>query len=64
MCRDVDLNSLEGILVDHACLFEPYTMNREAPLLEKVLVLVDGSHWAGQKKLKKPDKGGKGGHLG
>ena len=64
MCRDVDLNLLEGILVDHACLFEPYTMNREALLLEKVLVLVDGSHWAGHKNLKKPDTSGKGGHLG
>ena len=64
MCRDVDLNSLEGILVDHACLFEPYTLNREAKLLEKVLVLVDGSHWSGQKKLKKPDTRGRGGHLG
>ena len=64
MTRDVDFNALEGILVDHACLFEPYTMNREALILENVLVLVDGAHWAGQKKLKKPDQSGKGGHLG
>ena len=64
MTRDVDMGRLEGILVDHACIFEPYTMNREAGMLEKVLVLVDGAHWSGQKKLKKFDKQGKGGHLG
>ena len=43
--RDVDLESLQGILIDRACLFEPYTMNREAKLLEKINVLVDGAHW-------------------
>ena len=42
MTRDVDLNALKGILVDHACIFEPYVMNREASLLENKLVLVDG----------------------
>ena len=59
MTRDVDLNSLQGILVDHACIFEPYTMNREAQMIENVMVLVDGSHWEGQKKLKKSDRSGK-----
>jgi hypothetical protein len=29
-----------------------------------VMVLVDGSHWEGQKRLKKSDRSGKGGHLG
>ena len=62
MTRDVDLEALDGILVDHACIFEPYVLNRESKL--QVMVLVDVSHWAGQKKLKKPDKQGKGGHLG
>ena len=82
MTRDVDLESLDGILVDFACLFEPYAMNREAQILQEKLVLVDGAHWAGrwwggwifemhltinlagQKKLKKTDRTGKGGHLG
>ena len=64
MTRDVDLEALDGILVDHACIFEPYVLNRESKLLENIMVLVDGSHWVGQKKLKKPDKQGKGGHLG
>ena len=45
--RDVNMNALEGILVDFGCLFEPYVLNREADMLETVHVLVDGSHWAG-----------------
>ena len=63
MCRDVYMESLEGILFDHACIFEPYCLNREAKMLDKVLVLVDGAHWVGQKQLKKFDKAGKGGHI-
>ena len=64
MTRDIDEDALQGILVDHACIFEPYMMNREAKFLEKMNVLVDGSHWQGMKKLKKSDRTGKGGHLG
>ena len=64
MTRDVDLSALKGILVDHACIFEPYVMNREASILTNTLVMVDGAHWSGQKKLKKFDKRGKGGHSG
>ena len=64
MTRDIDVDSLDGILVDHACIFEPYMMNREAKFLENLYVLVDGSHWQGMKKLKKGDKTGRGGHLG
>ena len=64
MTRDVDLGALQGILVDHACIFEPYVMNREADLLKNKLVLVDGAHWQGMKKLKRFDKSGKGGHIG
>ena len=56
--------ALDGILVDHGCIFEPYTLNREAGILDKVVVLVDGAHWVGQKRLKKFDSSGKGGHLG
>ena len=38
--------------------------NREAYLLDKVLVLVDGANWAGQKKLyKKSDSSGECSHL-
>ena len=48
MTRDVDMDSLEGIIVDFACNFEPYVLNREAGMLEKVLVLVDGAHWTGR----------------
>ena len=32
-CRDVDMRSLEGILVDHACLADAYILNREAKLV-------------------------------
>ena len=63
MTRDIDEDSLEGILVDHACLFEPYMMNREASFLEYKKVLVDGSHWQGMKKMKKCDST-RSGHLG
>jgi hypothetical protein len=28
------------------------------------LVDVDGSHWSGHKRLGKPDRSGKGGHVG
>ena len=52
-CRDVDMDALEGILVDHACLLDAYILNREAEILEWKLLLVDGAHWRGMKKLKK-----------
>ena len=63
MCRDIDEDNLQGILVDHACLFEPYMMNREAHFLKTKKVLVDGSHWQGMKRMKKGDRSGRG-HLG
>ena len=31
---------------------------------EYLRCLVDGSHWQGQKKMRKADKSGRGGHLG
>ena len=64
MTRDVNLDALQCIMVDHGCIFEPYVMNREADLLKDTIVLVDGAHWQGMKKLKKFDKSGKGGHVG
>ena len=63
-CRDIDMDSLEGILIDHACRVEPYILNREAEMLKWKLLLVDGSHWNGMKKLRKPDRSGKNGHIG
>ena len=63
-CRDIDMSALQGILVDHACLVDPYILNREAEMLQWKLLLVDGAHWNGMKKLKKPDRAGKNGHIG
>ena len=63
-CRDVDMDALQGILVDHACLVDPYILNREADMIEWKLLLVDGAHWNGMKKLKRPDRSGKNGHIG
>ena len=64
LCRDVNLETLEGLIYDYACGLHPYSLNREPEDFEFIRFLVDGSHWNGQKKLKKPDKSGKGGHLG
>lgn len=64
MCRDVDMNCLEGVIFDHACGLDAYILNREPREFQFLRCLVDGSHWNGQKKLKRPDKSGKGGHLG
>ena len=65
MCRDIDMHSLKGILLDHACLFDNYAMNREAQMLKYKKVLVDGLHWNAQKKNKKSKSNskGKGGHV-
>ena len=50
--------------MDHACLLDTYAMNRDAKMLENKKVLVDGLHWNTQKKNKKSNSKGKGGHLG
>ena len=63
-CRDVDLYKLKGILLDHACILDTYAMNRDARMLEFKKVLVDGLHWNVQKKNKKSNSKGKGGHVG
>ena len=44
MCRDIEMHSFQGILLDHACLFDNYAMNREAQMLKYKKVLVDGLH--------------------
>ena len=38
-CRDVDMDKLQGILVDHACLVDPYILNRKSEMLEWKLLL-------------------------
>ena len=63
-CRDIDLNKLEGVLFDFACGLHPYVLNREAKNYEFLRFLVDGAHWNSQKKLKRPDNSGRGGHIG
>ena len=62
-CRDVDMFKLKGVLMDHACLFDTFVMNRDARMLQHKKVLVDGLHWNAQKKNKKNEGRGKGGHL-
>ena len=62
-CNQFDLNNMVGVLIDHACKFDSYMLNREAKPLEYLLALVDGSHWNAQKKYKRPNTKGKG-HLG
>ena len=64
MCRDVDLHELDGVIFDFACGLDQYILNREPREFEYLRCLVDGAHWQGQKKLKKPDKSGIGGHIG
>ena len=39
-------------------------MFREPREFEYLRTLVDGAHWQGQKRLKRPDRSGRGGHLG
>ena len=63
-CNRFDLEKMDGVLMDHACKFDAYMLNREAEPLEYLLTLVDGSHWNAQKKMKYPNSKGKGGHLG
>ena len=58
-CRDIDMHTLEGILLDHACLLDTYAMNRDARLLQYKKVLVDGGHWNAQKKNKKSNSKGR-----
>ena len=45
MCRDVDLNSLEGVIFDFACGLDQYILNREPKEFEFLRCLVDGAHW-------------------
>ena len=40
---DIDMDSLQGILIDHACFVDPYILNKEADTLEWKLLIVDGA---------------------
>ena len=64
MTRDVDMANLEGVIFDFACGLDNYLLNREPREFQYLRCLVDGSHWQGQKKMRKPDRSGRGGHLG
>ena len=64
MCRDVNMRKLEGIFYDYSCGLDPYTLNRDPLEFQYKRMLVDGAHWASQKKLKKPNQTGSGGHIG
>ena len=37
---------------------------REPREFKFLRTLVDGAHWAGQKRLRRPDRSGRGGHIG
>ena len=63
-CRDINLDQVEGILMDSACIQDSYIMNREADMLEWKRLLVDGAHWRAMKKFKATNSKGKGGHIG
>ena len=43
---------------------DAYILNSEADMLDWKLLLVDGAHWNGMKKLKKLNRSGKNGHIG
>ena len=64
MCRDLDFDRLKGVIFDHSCGLDQYLLNREPREFEYLRCLVDGSHWSGHKRLRKPDRSGKGGHVG
>ena len=64
MTRRIDRRNFEGIIEDFACGLHPYFLNRELNEAKFLHFLVDGAHWNGQRKLKKADRSGGGGHLG
>ena len=55
---------LDGIIHDFTWGLDEYLLNREAKQFQYLRVLVDGSHWQSQKRQKKPNNKGKGGHNG
>ena len=51
-CRKINFRKLKGIIYDFSCGLQRYCMNREPLDFENIQFLVDGVHFAGQKKLK------------
>ena len=45
MCRDIDLNKLEGVVFDFGCNLHTYLINREPRLFQFKRVLVDSFHF-------------------
>ena len=65
MNRKVNFKKLDGVIFYFACGLQRYALNREPENFEYVRFLVDGCHFQGQKKLRRPDsRSGKSGHLG
>ena len=62
MCQPKSIGTF--VLVYFGCGLDTYMLNREPREFQYLRCLVDGSHWQGQKKLKRPDSSGRGGHLG
>ena len=63
MCRDIDMDNLEGIIFDFACGLDAYLLNREPREFEFLRTLVDGSHWQSHRKKQKSNKRGEEGHF-
>ena len=63
MCRDLDMQKLKRVFFDHSCGLDQYILNREPLEFEFLRCLVDGSHWSGQKKMRKPDSSNIGGQM-
>ena len=55
---------MDGVIYDFSCGLDNYILNREPLDFQYKRTLVDGAHWASQKKLSKPNQTGQGGHLG
>ena len=64
MTRDLDWDTVEGAIFDFCCGLHPYALKRDPRHFEGFRFLIDGAHWQGQKRLKKADTAGKGGHFG
>ena len=65
MNRKVNFKKLDGVVFDFACGLQRYALNREPENFQYLRFLVDGCHFQGQKKLRKPDsRSGRSGHLG
>ena len=65
MTRLINRIKLEGIIYDNACNLQKFFLNRDPRDFKFTRFIVDGCHFAGQKKQKKGNfKTGSNGHLG